>query len=662
MRRPLTTPPAPRCVATLLAVAAALTAGLAAAGDTPSPRSPADRSASAYPFPHFTWAEHPDAFKNVARPVSYEIQVATDATFSTIVDEDTVSLNRYVHDQPLSTGTYAWRVRAIPYKADPTAWSAAHSFLITACGEQVEVAPPSGQQDHTAAIKAAIARTAEFADQGRSVKVVFPPGDYTIGDSLRGPLIDLDQADNILLEGTGARLHFTSRKQGFIRATRCENIAVMGFACTFRRGALRVQGHVDAIDKAEKQVTVSIQPGYPGFDASSNTGHDIFYLLEPGTEGRLKSDTRNFFRAESEIKKNADSTWSFTPNDIDAWDVGDRFGYNFRSGSSHLVDFSESRSTTAYGLKAGGWGGMGYVSIEGSLYNILNCTTVLEEGKWMTGVADGIHIRGHVVGPWIEGVHLQAIGDDSVALYARPASIQTPRAKGNPKAAYCRPEFFNLDPGDEVSFFQPTEGAILLETEVTSVEPRDDGYVFVTFADELPRAIKNDGPLVENTQIWNRSKSCGDFVVHGSHFKNIRRYGTVFRSKRGVVENNTYEGISARGIVFINGTAWPNGLYASEIIVRNNRIVDSCFDHPSGPAAISFLFNGHKRVATTIGPRNLLIEGNTIEGCPSPEIDLSWVKNARVRNNLRKLANGRLGSANLADRDSEQVVQSKRSR
>ena len=648
----------PRVAIVVIAATAAVMGNHLQAADVTALQTPTNESVSAYPFPHFTWSEHRSAFKNVGRPVAYEIQIATDSTFSQIVDDDTISLNRYVHDKPFEPGTYFWRVRAVPYKAKPAAWSTPQSFVINNCDEEIKVNSPINQQDCTAAIQAAVTQAAEFASQGKSVNVTFSPGDYHIGNSLRGPLIDLKDVENILFDGTGARLHFSSRTQGLVRAENCENIAVLGFSCSFRQGALRVQGYVKAID--EKQVTVSIEPGYPGFDASSNMSHDIFYLLEPGSEGRLKSDTRNFFRAEGEISKNADNTWSFIPQiDLESWDVGDRFSYNFRAGSSHLVDFSESRSVTAYGITAGGWGGMGYVSIEGSLFNILNCKTVFDEGKWMTGNADGIHIRGHEVGPWIEGVHIQAIGDDSVALYARPATIQTPRTKDNPKAAYCRPEFCNLEPGNEVSFFQPLEGAILLETQVTSVKTRDDGYVFVTFADELPKGIKNDGKLVENTQIWNRSKSCGDFLVRGCSFKNIRRYGTVFRSKRGIVENNSYEGISARGIVFINGTAWPNGLYASEIIIRNNSIKDSCFDHPSGPAAISFLFNGYKKGATTIGPRNVLIEGNTIEDCPAPGIELNWVKDAVVRNNRVQRTSGKNVPARIKVINSVKVKESR---
>ncbi len=100
----------------------------------------------------------------------------------------------------------------------------------------------------------------------------------------------------------------------------------------------------------------------------------------------------------------------------------------------------------------------------------------------------------------------------------------------------------------------------------------------------LPDDIKNDGPLVQNTQIWNRSKSCGDFLVRGSSFKNIRRYGTIFRSKRGFVEDNT------------------------------------------------------------------------IEDCPAAEIELSWVKNAVLRNNRVRHASGKFIPTTLKASHSEDVI------
>ena len=620
--------------------------------------SPAQNAESSYPFPNFRWDEHPAAFKNVAQPVSYKIQISSDKNFNTIIDSDIVCLNRYVHDHPFAPGNYYWRVSAVPYEKSQTPWSMPQSFNISPFAEEILIKQSNSSEDDTQRIKDAVVRAMNTAKKGQPVKIKFSPGNYRIGKSLHGPLIDLTGVSNVLIDGTGAKIQFSTHKQGLIRAAQCEKIAVRGFSSSYDKGALRVQGYVKAVDYDTCKVTVSIEPGYPDFTASDSPAHDIFYLLEPGSKGRLKTDTPNFFRADGGFNKNADGTWSFKlSRSSENWKVGDRYSFNFRGGSVQFVDFGESCSVSAYDLKTGGWGGMQFVAKEGDLFNILNCSTPFDEGKWMTGNADGVHIRGHKIGPWIEGLKIQAIGDDAIALYARPASIKS--LTDSSRTVICKREFFNLEAGDEVSFFQPLKGAVLLETSVATVLPVENGYK-VTFSDALPKGLKLDGPLVEATQIWNRSKSCGDFMVRDSKFTNIRRYGTVFRSKRGVVENNTYTGTSTRSIVFINGTQWPNGLYASDIIVRNNTIIDSGFDSPSQPAAIAFIFNGYKRSATTIGPRKLLIEGNTIENCPAPEIHLAWVENAVLRNNRRRETNGHWTPASYTASNSTEIVNRER--
>jgi hypothetical protein len=621
--------------------------------EVPALRLPADGSASPSPFPGFSWDEHPAAFHDPGKPVEYEIQIASDAAFTALVDVDRVALNRYVHDARLGPGRYHWRVRAIPHRGEATHWSVPFDFVVKEPDLLVTV-DVSG--DPVQGVRAAVAKAK--AAGGQSVRIVMPPGEYSIAKLFRGYLFDLSGCSDVVVDGTGVTLNFASRQQGLIRARGCDGIAVTGFDVSFAKGCLRVQGKVTALDPATGKVTVKVEPGFPGFDASDNQRHDIIYLLEPGSEGRLKSGVRNFFRPEGDFINEGEDVWSFViGKDFDRWGMGDRFACNFRSGSLHLVDFSESRGLTAHGLTTAGWGGMQYVSIEGNDFRILNCKSRFDEGKWMTGNADGVHIRGHRLGPWIEGMSIQAIGDDSIALYARPAWMKSVVAGEDSRKAICRTEFFNLEEGDEVSFFQPMTGAILLETTVESVKPVKGGFE-TSFADPVSEDIRFKGPVQQATQIWNRSKSCGDFMVRGCEFTNIRRYGTVFRSKRGVVENNSYRGISARAIVFINGTAWPNGLYASEIIVRNNSITDSCFDHPSGPAAISFVFNGYRRAAGCIGPRNILIEGNTIEDCPSPEIFLSWVRDAVVRDNVVR-SGGDTAPASLEAKNSEEILHAK---
>lgn len=641
-------------LATVLSAASAVLAGTAAPAPQPVRlTTPASGSESANPFPGFSWSENPAAFKDMGKPVEYEIQISATADFATLVDEDRVALNRYVHDQPLPPGTFFWRVRAIPHRDSPEAWSEPSRFTIR---EPEIVMQVDTAKDPAAAMRETVEKARDAA--GKSVCIVVPPGDYRINDSIKGPLFDLSGLSNVVIKGTGARLRFSNRKQGLIVAKGSENIAIMGFDSSFAKGALRVQGRIQSIDAPNRRITVAIDAGFPGFDASDNTKDDIFYLLEPQTEGRLKTGAPSFFRAKGDIKRESDGVWSFViPRDPGFCRIGDRFGYNFRSGSAHLVDFSESSHMTAYGLTNAGWGGMQFVSIEGSDFRILHCKSRFEEGDWMTGNADGIHIRGHSLGPWVEGVKIQAIGDDSIALYARPAWMQSTEGGQNDRVAICRFEFFNLEAGDEISFFQPLEGKLLLETRVEKVVPVKDGFK-VTFADSLPGGLRFSGPVLQATQIWNRSKSCGDFMVRKSAFTNIRRYGTVFRSKRGVVEDNTYRGISSRAIIFRNEPDWPNGLYASEIIVRRNTIIDSGFDSSEKQPTVAFLFSGYKRGASDMGPRNILIEDNTFERCSSPEIQFNWTRNAVLRNNHARSATGALTPAKTQASNSTQILTS----
>ena len=82
-----------------------------------------------------------------------------------------------------------------------------------------------------------------------------------------------------------------------------------------------------------------------------------------------------------------------------------------------------------------------------------------------------------------------------------------------------------------------------------------------------------DGELQYVDQLWNRSLSCGDFVIRNSRFCGIRRYGNVFRAATGVIENNIYESCSSAAIAFVNETQYPNGLYCSDITIRIIRLL-----------------------------------------------------------------------------------------
>ncbi|MCP4312681.1 MAG: hypothetical protein GY790_15575 [Bacteroidetes bacterium] len=638
---------------------------------------------SSYKFHNFDWEDHPAQFADVAMPVSYKIQIASDKSFSSIIDQDTIALSRYVHDRPFDAGTYFWRVRSITSDGEISGWSETTAFTIKEAQEIITVSLPEGKEDCTDAVQSAVKQAEDLAAAGRSVKLVFPAGDYYFGEELQSALIKLNNVKNIEIEGNGATLHFSNRKQGLIYAEKCENISISGFEVTYAKGIFRVQGYINKVDEENRIITVALEEGSPDFSASGSIAQDVFILLDPYVDGRLKDKSSTFYRMDS-YEQTKDGSYTIQLNkggDITDWEEGGRFVYHFRSGSTMYVDFPESKHVTAYNLTTDGWGGMGFVSKKGSNFNILHCNTIMQEGKWMMGNADGVHIREHVVGPWIEGTHIQGLGDDGLALYARPVAIASAKTNGHANVALCDTVFFNFSRSDEVSFFEPTEGKILLETEVINVQKQEDGRYLVEFRDELPNnmitgeelarvkanepkknggwdANANSSKLQDRTQIWNRSKSCGEFVIRNSKFTNIRRYGSVFRAKRGLIENNLYKSASSMAINFRNETAWPNGLYASEIIIRNNVIDDCGFDGNATQPVISFKFERRGGgIVQSIGARNLLIEGNTIIDCPSPAIGLEATSDVVIRNNRKQLDSGQYEAVQYKAVRSKGVVQ-----
>ncbi|MGB1128449.1 MAG: hypothetical protein ACPG4K_00265, partial [Haloferula sp.] len=42
--------------------------------------SPSSGSETTSPFPGFSWSEHPDSFKDIGKPVEYDIQISPDAS------------------------------------------------------------------------------------------------------------------------------------------------------------------------------------------------------------------------------------------------------------------------------------------------------------------------------------------------------------------------------------------------------------------------------------------------------------------------------------------------------------------------------------------------------------------------------------------------------
>ena len=632
--------------AALLLLPFALAMG--AVPNAPTVLTPASGTSTFLPFPHFTWTSDPEAFLSVAAPVHYDIQIATDRTFQNVVDEDTVYLNRYVHDRPLPTGAYFWRVRAGRGDGTRGDWSETAGFSITPCDNEVRVAYDASAADHLAAVDAALIKARALAASGASVRVVFPNGTYRF-DAPGKPLLNLENMRNLVLDGNGSTVLPARYQSGLCKGTHLNNVVLMGFAVDYRNEKTFLQGRVLSVDEKGQRILVRLESGEPGYDTPYvKQGLAFLSLLDPKVDGRLKTDTANAFFFEK-IVKEPDGTWYLTLRSHHGgafFKPGDRFVHFIRERGAVLNAFASSYNVTCYDITSYAASSLHYAGIEGSVLNVLHCQWKIAVGRWFSGNADGVHCRGYAVGPWVEGCDIQAIGDDGIALYARPCCIAQAQPDGQKNACVCKPDFFNLEAGDEVSFFNPLEGQILRECKVASVAKGADGNYRVTFDQELPehlsvfgdqpvKATIGDGDFQRRTQIWNRSKSCGDFVIRHNTIRDIRRFGTVFRARRGVVEDNAYIAASSSGVLFVNEPSYPNGLYCSDILIRNNTFADCAFERgPRGTVAMVFLGFGKGGLpALDLGPRRILIDNNVFTDCPEPEVVLGSARDVVLRGN-----------------------------
>jgi hypothetical protein len=611
-----------------------------AEGVPPAPKL-TSLATSVQPFPRFYWERLPGTL-DIKAPLQYEIEIAADAAFGKIVDRDKVNLARYVPDAPLAPGEYFWRVRArVDANGAPGPYSVAGEFRVAACDVELKPTLPT-QGDALPALKKAVAEAQALARQGKSVRITLAPGEYSLvpNTPTDKACVQFSEVNNIILDCGGASFAIKRWGVAFVNITRGNNIAVMNATVDYDEELPFTQARVAAVDAATGVVTVKIEPGYPEFDAAHFARSDGFaILLDPQVPGRMKAGAPiHFMFDKAKYKKTGDHLWAMPLKNaaqVKSFAVGDRFiSFSRSGGGESLCGGTEARNVSYYKITSYATGGGGhYVNIHGDEMAVLHCRELIKPGRWFGGNADGVHAKGHVIGPWIEGLEVDGIGDDAIAFYTRPAKIAAAHVGGDKRVFSLFDESFNLEPGNEVVFFNPRRGVYFAEAKVVSIKP-DGANHRVTFDRDLPLPEKIGPDLKETDQIWNRGKTCGDFMIRGCEIRNVRRFGAVFRALRGVVEDNSFTATSSSGILFLNEPPYPNGPMTSDVLIQRNKLTGNCRDSsmPLGSIALA-LRKLMYAPAEGQGPYNILIRDNVITDWNKHAIQLYGTRQVTVENN-----------------------------
>jgi hypothetical protein len=614
------------------------------AADAPRPDHPSNGTTTVSPFPRFRWERLPGTLDH-RHPATYDIEIARDAGFRDVVDRDRVNLARYIADQPLGEGAYHWRVRLVSPAGGTGPWSVTLAFKIAPCDETVRVGL-RGSGEALPALRAALARATALSRVGRSVRVVVPKGDYSLTpgtptemDVSGRECLQLREVSNMIIDFGGSSFGLKRWGCAFTRAYGCRDVALLNATVDCDGELPFTQATVLSRDIPSGKISVRIEPGFPGFDAPQFLRGDGFgLLLHPSIPGRMKAGAPIHFGFKDHAEvKTGDRQWDLNvlgKNNARFFEPGDRFVKFARgNGGASLCDSHDSERLTYHGITSHSTPGGGhYTSFHDNELAVLHCRELVKDGRWFGGNADGVHAKGHRTGPWIEGLVVDGIGDDGIVFYARPAKIHAARVGGDPRAFLFHDESFNLEPGNEVVFFNPREGVYFAQAVVRESKV-EGGYHRVVFDRDLPLPEKTGPDPVMTDQVWNRSKSCGDFMIRNCRLTNVRRYGAVFRALGGVVENNHIEAASSCGILSLNEPQWPNGPMSSDILIQNNTLRNNGLDQTQ-IGAIALLTRKYRSdPAEGRGPYNILIRGNTIVDWQARAIHISGAERVVVCSN-----------------------------
>jgi hypothetical protein len=603
-------------------------------------------------FPSFHWDEH--FLFDEKLHSEYIIQISRDKKFKNIIDCDTIAINRYVSSEPLPYGSLYWRTALKSNTTKELDWSKVRSVKI--CPPDITIKVKNDN------LKQSLKKAQELTKQNKIVCLDFIENEYYLAPSEKC-FVELKNTNNLILKGNGAIIMLLSANQSFCLIEECNNITISGFTVDYPKEMTFLQGKIIDSNTNSGYIDVTVEPGFPTYDDKYFIENDEapIMLLDPNINGRLKNQVPDYYQIDMKnIKKLGGRSYrlffknvtisvegnknylhsAITNNIAKHFTVGDRYVHTTRSNKAGFIGYIKGGSSvTFYDITNHGVGHFHYAGYLCSDMKFLKVNALMKDKWWWQGNADGIHLRSNRIGPWIENVFFEGIGDDAIALYARPMTIKSIWPNGNKKTLELNSEHFYLSSGDEVSFFNPRDGKIILETTVKTVNQQ-----LIEFYDDIPDDLVTKGIIQEVDQIWNRSASCGDFVVRNSTFRGVRRFGTVFRAKRGLIERCNYESCSTAAIVFTNETQYPNGLYCSNIIIRNNVIKDCGFANTSA-AAIFMKFNRLKQLSNnslndffnhteSYGPQNIYIYRNNFYQLYSKKIiEFKGVKNAVISDN-----------------------------
>lgn len=573
------------------------------------------------PYPNIAW--------EASQPFdAYHVQIASDPDFAEIVDQDLMQhLARYVPAKGLSAGRYYWRI------ADSSRNLQEGVVEVEAAENTIHLRKDSGME----AIRAALAQAKETG----STRVVFEPGTYDLHPGENGVVFEVDETSGLIIDGQGSQfiIHDIAN---LAKISHSQDVVLCNFTVDYAV-PIYTAAKVESIN-AKGEMELSLRPGQ----------------VPPETVERFMEETRGLFY-DPEHPRMAEGV-PLLVYMKEPWEPlgGDRYRLKIRDrdaigavqpGMVYIcaprykaqgVSIYESADITLADVTTYYLPGIGVITNFADDLKLIRFKMLRREDRLLGVQNGGTNIHGARIGPWVEGCRFENTGDDnnhiSSLVHAPLAQPAANKVVIGYQQAGTRFPYRSMDMrvGDRLAFFDRMAAAMIEEVDVLKVVELKGRRTELTLSKDLPE-LTLDGkdanfPKLEITQIYNLSRSCGNFVFRDNQFVRGRRIGILAKSGPGLIENNRFEELGGGGVEIWNAPF--EGLYGHEILIEGNHFSRGGLvgrRKKPHPAIWTDMF--HWGVVAEPLHRNIRILNNVIEDYKAHAMELNDVTGLLVEGN-----------------------------
>lgn len=399
----------------------------------------------------------------------------------------------------------------------------------------------------------------------------------------------LSSATNVLVNGNGCKIMITNPRIGFLDLNQCENVIVQGFSVDYDPLPF-TQGVVTSnLMSTEAAFEFRVDPGYP-----NPTNSDFLDIqqwgtfMDPTRPGRLADNHSTIYEFRAVTATPVKDVYKVTVNNrskLATVQVGDIWCQLGRWNGSTLFRARNSYQVTFLDLTNYTGAAAAFAGNASALVNEINCQILIGPSPGGTnGVprvkttnADGGLFTNPRIGPWVEGCNFIGLSDDVANANTLPFFIAGPVSRPTntfhligftPGGALADLASGSIQQGDDISFYNGTNGVVFDRATVTRVTPPE-----VTF----DHAISGIFPGQDTTNSLVLDNSLNTSAVYlNNHFSNSRIHGIYCRANNILIAHNVITGmgtsaIAAHPALSLSG---PNSFIPTNVVIIGNVLAD----------------------------------------------------------------------------------------